>query len=97
MLLAGWCSGSPVFRHVLYGGDHRVRFSLQEGKMALQSYTEGFMSIQDDDDAVVAVDKKAGADHMLYIRSQTVKDVNPLKDVPVEEQGDLEQVEINYV
>ncbi|XP_044262761.1 protein FRG1 homolog [Tribolium madens] len=69
----------------------------QEGKLALQSYSDCFMSINDEDDAVVAVDKKAGPEHMVQVRSQTVKDVNPLKDVPAEEQGDLQQVEINYV
>lgn len=65
--------------------------------MALQSFSECFMSIDDEDDAVIAKDKKASSNNMLQIRSQTVKDVNPLKDVPLEEQGDLEQVEINYV
>jgi hypothetical protein len=65
--------------------------------MALQSYSNCFMSVNDEDDAIIAADKKAGSAHMLQIRSQTVKDVNPLKDVPAEEQGALEQVEINYV
>jgi hypothetical protein len=65
--------------------------------MALQSYSNCFMSVNDEDDAIIATDKKAGSAHMLQIRSQTVKDVNPLKDVPAEEQGALEQVEINYV
>jgi protein FRG1 len=69
----------------------------ESGKMALQSYSNCFMSVNDEDDAIIATDKKAGSAHMLQIRSQTVKDVNPLKDVPAEEQGALEQVEINYV
>ncbi|RZC35492.1 FRG1 -like [Asbolus verrucosus] len=69
----------------------------ENGKMALQSYSDCFMSVDDEDDAVVARSRKASSDQMLHIRSQTVKDVNPLKDVPAEEQGALAQVEINYV
>lgn len=65
--------------------------------MALQGYTECFMSIDPEDDTVVANGKKAGPEHVLQIRSQTVREVNPLKDVPQEEQGSLDQIEINYV
>lgn len=55
------------------------------------------MSIDPEDDAVVALTKQAGAEQIIQIRSQTVRDVNPLKDVPTEEQGSLEEIEINYV
>lgn len=65
--------------------------------MALLSYTDCFLSVNVDDDTVVAVSKKAGEDQILQIRSQTVRSVNPMKDVPLEEQGNLAQVEINYV
>lgn len=51
----------------------------------------------DAEDSIVATSRIAREDHMLQIRSQTVRDVNPLKDVPTEEQGDVKQIEINYV
>lgn len=55
------------------------------------------MSI-DSEDTVVAVEKTAAEEHMLHIRSQTTRNVNVSKDVvPTEEQGDLKQVEVNYV
>ncbi|KAF7284343.1 hypothetical protein GWI33_022325 [Rhynchophorus ferrugineus] len=49
------------------------------------------------DDSVVAKSKKASSENMLTIRCHTFKEVNPLKDVPHEEQGSLKQIEINYV
>lgn len=45
----------------------------------------------------MAISVKATADNVVQIRSQTIKEVNPLKDVPVEEQGNLTQIELNYV
>lgn len=55
------------------------------------------MSI-DAEDTVIAVGKTAADEHMLQIRSQTTRSVNVSKDVtPTEEQGDLKQVEVNYV
>ncbi|XP_018578263.1 protein FRG1 homolog [Anoplophora glabripennis] len=69
----------------------------EDGKMALQGYNDCFLSIDPDEDSVVANVKKAGSDQFIRIRSQTVREENPLKDVPNEEQGDIEQIEINYV
>ncbi|GJQ69486.1 hypothetical protein Trydic_g6592 [Trypoxylus dichotomus] len=69
----------------------------QDGKIAIQGYNDCFISVRLDDDAVVAINKKAGEENIVQIRSQTVKEVNPLKDVPAEEQGNLAQIEVNYV
>lgn len=55
------------------------------------------MSVDPEEDTVVAVNKTATEDHVLQIRSQTTRTVSVTKDVPIEEQGDLKQVEINYV
>lgn len=55
------------------------------------------MTIDLEDDAVVANLKKAGSEQFVQIRSQTQKQENPLSDVPSEEQGNIRQVEINYV
>lgn len=69
----------------------------EDGKMALQGYNDCFISIDDEDDTLVAKHKRAGQDNFIQIRSQTVREVNPLKDVPTEEQGSLDQIEVNYV
>lgn len=68
----------------------------QDGKMALLGWNECFMSA-DEDDSIIARCKKAGAEQFLTIRCHTFKEVNPLKDVPQEEQGSVKQIEINYV
>ncbi|KAF5295320.1 hypothetical protein FQA39_LY13185 [Lamprigera yunnana] len=69
----------------------------ENGKMALQASTECFMAVDLEEDTVVAINKTAGEDNILQMRSQTVKTVNPYKDVPQEEQGNVKQIEINYV
>ncbi|XP_060525255.1 protein FRG1 isoform X2 [Cylas formicarius] len=68
----------------------------ENGKMALSSDNNCFMSV-DQEESIVANSKRAGSDQFLIIRSHTVKEINPLKDVPEEEQGNLKQIEINYV
>lgn len=65
--------------------------------MALQAYNNCFMSIDLEDDAVVALSKRAGQDQILQIRIQAVKEVEKIEDVPAEEEGSLSQIEINYV
>jgi len=69
----------------------------QDGKMALQAYTECFLSIDPEEDTVVAVSRTASEEQIMQIRSQTVRAVNPNKDIPEEEQGNIKQIEINYV
>jgi len=68
----------------------------EDGKMALLGWNDCFMSA-DFNDCIVARTKKAGAEQYLTIRCHTFKEVNPLKDVPEEEQGNVKQIEINYV
>lgn len=65
--------------------------------MALQGYNDCFMTIDIEDDALLANVKKAGSDQFVQIRSQTQKEENIHSDVPSEEQGNIRQVEINYV
>lgn len=55
------------------------------------------MSIDPEDDAVVANVKKANPEQFVQIRSQTQKEENTCSDVGNEEQGNIRQVEINYV
>lgn len=70
---------------------------MQEGKLALQSCTGTFLSIDTEDDTLVAIGKVAGEDHMINIRSQTIKEDTSQKEKTSEEQGSLSQVEVNYV
>lgn len=67
-----------------------------DGKLALQSNLQTFMGI-DDEDTIIAMKKNASDEEFLNIRSQTIRELNPTKDVPVEDQGSLEQIEVNYV
>ncbi|KAK9885093.1 hypothetical protein WA026_009317 [Henosepilachna vigintioctopunctata] len=69
----------------------------QEGKLALQGYNECFLGVNADDDTIIARSKKATSDEIVTIRSHTTRENNPLKDVPVEEQGNIRQIEENYV
>lgn len=73
-----------------------LKSEFQDGKMALLGCNECFMSA-DDEDSIVAKVKKANSDSFVTIRSHTFKEVSKYKDVPEEEQGNLKQVEINYV
>lgn len=56
-----------------------------------------FVSIDPEDDAVVALRKKAGEAEIAVIRSSAQREGHTTVDVPTEEQGDISQVEINYV
>ncbi|XP_045469968.1 protein FRG1 homolog [Harmonia axyridis] len=69
----------------------------QDGKLALQGYNDCFLGVDPDDDGIVARAKTASQNEMISIRSHTAREVNPLKDVPTEEQGDIQQIEVNYV
>ncbi|XP_058448137.1 protein FRG1 homolog [Malaya genurostris] len=66
-------------------------------KMALLAANGCFVSVDPEDDAVVAIKKKVGDNEVCVVRSCAVREQKTTKDVAVEEQGDLDQVEINYV
>ncbi|KAF6211760.1 hypothetical protein GE061_012275 [Apolygus lucorum] len=69
----------------------------QDGKLALQSCTNCFMSVKDEDDSIVAIDRTATDKEMLTIRSQNEKITDQVSDMPDEERGNLSQIELNYV
>gem|GEM_PF-6554506 len=69
----------------------------QDNKLALLGWNECFMSVEPDEDNVVARKKTAGADEFLNIRSSVQLGKDPMADIPVEEQGKLSEVEENYV
>lgn len=68
----------------------------QEGKTAILSSLNKFMSVDPEDDAVVARSTSAGTNEFCSIRSNKTKEVNK-SVLPDEEQADLSQVEVNYV
>uniref|UniRef100_A0A023ELP9 Protein FRG1 homolog n=1 Tax=Aedes albopictus TaxID=7160 RepID=A0A023ELP9_AEDAL len=67
------------------------------GKMALLTANGCFVSVDPEDDAVVAIKKKVGDNEVCVVRSCATREEKTTKDVAVEEEGDLDQVEINYV
>lgn len=69
----------------------------QDGKLALQAGNGCFVSVDPEDDAVVALRKVAGEGEVVSVRACAVREVNSDDEVPTEEKGNLEQVEINYV
>ncbi|XP_018323246.2 protein FRG1 homolog [Agrilus planipennis] len=90
-------NGAVVGRSDAIGSKEQWEPVFENGQMALSAYTDCFISIHSKDDSVIALSKVASKDEILQIRSQTIKEHNPLKDVPTEEQGSLEEIEVNYV
>ena len=68
----------------------------QDKKLAILNSNNYFMSLTEDDD-IVCQNKSAGASEFCTIRSITQKAQDPTKDIPKEEQGSLQDVEVNYV
>lgn len=71
--------------------------SMQDGKMALQAANSCFVSIDPEDDAVVALRKSVGESEICSIRTCAVRETSSADEPPVEEQGSLAEVEVNYV
>ncbi|CAB3246707.1 unnamed protein product [Arctia plantaginis] len=68
----------------------------QDGKTAILSSLNKFMSVDPEDDSVLAKSTSAGEHEFCNIRSNRTKEENKAI-IPDEEQADLSQVEINYV
>nr|CAG4652175.1 EOG090X0DUJ [Triops cancriformis] len=70
----------------------------QEGKMALLANNGRFVRVDEEDDAIVAKNVQAGDGEMLSIRcNKSLETDKPESAVPTEEQGNLAQVELNYI
>lgn len=54
------------------------------------------MSVTPDDDSVIAKSVSAGENEYCIIRSNKAKEVNKAV-LPAEEEGNLNEVEVNYV
>lgn len=68
----------------------------QDNKLAILNNTGCFMSVTDEDD-IVCQSRTAGDSEFVTIRSIVQKTQDPNKDIPKEEQGSLQDVEVNYV
>ncbi|KAJ2951266.1 hypothetical protein O0L34_g5667 [Tuta absoluta] len=68
----------------------------QDGKTAILSSVSKFMGVNPEDDSVVAQNLTAGEHEFCFIRSNRSREVKT-STVPIEEQGDLAEVEVNYV
>jgi len=70
----------------------------QDGKLALLASNGCFLSVRHSDDTLVVASRTAGDEEMLnvrYVADSNVED--PLQNVPVEERGNIAQIEENYV
>lgn len=65
--------------------------------MAIQAANNNFVAVDPEDDAVVALKKNVGEAEIAVIRACAEREKSNVSDVPEDEQGDLKQVEINYV
>ncbi|EAT41515.1 AAEL006845-PA [Aedes aegypti] len=64
------------------------------GKMALLAANGCFVSVDPEDDAVVALKKKVGENEVCVVRSCAAREEKTTKDVAVEEEGDLDQEKV---
>lgn len=66
--------------------------------MAILAANNCFLSIDEEDDTLVAVRKKVGPDEICVIRSNAYRGEIISKNAPIEEKSDnLDQIEENYV
>lgn len=77
--------------------EHHFSQSFQNGQMALQATNGCFLSVDPEDDGIVALRKTVSEAEFAVIRTCSVRDTNPIDDTPTDEQGSLNEVEINYV
>jgi protein FRG1 len=68
----------------------------KEGKMALLSHNGCFMSIDQNEDAVIAKSRKAGPSEIVNLRCQMERK-DSKDDGPSDEKGSLKDVELNFV
>ncbi|XP_055924492.1 protein FRG1-like [Argiope bruennichi] len=69
----------------------------EDGKIAILSAMNCFISIDDETSDVIATSKKAGENEILKIRSNAPQEKSDKDDIPEEEKGSLKSCEINYV
>lgn len=65
--------------------------------MAILSSLGKFMTVSLEDDSLVALRDKVTSEEHCSIRSQASQEVDTKPIVPVEEQGNIDEIEVNYV
>ncbi|XP_075226536.1 protein FRG1 homolog [Lycorma delicatula] len=89
--------GTVTGRSDAIGGLEQWEPVFQDGKLALLSCTGRFMSIRESDDTLVAVSQTAGENEMVVVRCSALRETDKKPEIPVEEQGSLSEIEVNYV
>uniref|UniRef100_A0A1B6LVN5 Protein FRG1 homolog n=1 Tax=Graphocephala atropunctata TaxID=36148 RepID=A0A1B6LVN5_9HEMI len=89
--------GTVIGRSDAIGALEQWEPVFQDGKLALLSCTNCFMSIRPEDDHLVASSKTAGSAEFVQIRTTADMQTDDVNEVPVEEKGSLSQIEENYV
>ncbi|XKL61631.1 hypothetical protein PGB90_001464 [Kerria lacca] len=70
----------------------------QDGKLALLSSNGCFMSVRQSDDTIVVASRTAGENEYIHIRYlASIREQDPLENVPLEERGSVKDIEKNYV
>ncbi|XP_034935230.1 protein FRG1 homolog [Chelonus insularis] len=88
--------GMVIGRNDAVGAMEQWEPIFQDGKLAILGNNNCFMSITEEDD-VVCTSKTAGSTEFLCIRSIIQRIDDPNKGIPIEEQGSVAEVEVNYV
>ncbi|XP_011502193.1 PREDICTED: protein FRG1 homolog [Ceratosolen solmsi marchali] len=88
--------GMVVGRSDAVGAMEQWEPIFQDGKLAILGNTGCFISVNEDDD-IICKKPTAGPNEYVWIRSMIQQIDDPNKDIPTEEQGSLEEVEVNYV
>lgn len=65
--------------------------------MAILASTGCFISIQDEDDSLVAKNRTAGPSELVKVRLQAVENVEEAIDKLDEKKGNIKEIEKNYV
>nr|CAG4641211.1 EOG090X0DUJ [Eulimnadia texana] len=93
-------SGNIVGRSDAIGAVEQWEPVFQEGKLAISAANGKFVSVCHEDDGLIARSAKAGPEEMIKLRTNKPREgeeERKRKMVPEEEQGSVDQIEINYV
>ncbi|XP_075228177.1 protein FRG1 homolog [Lycorma delicatula] len=89
--------GTVTGRSDAIGGLEQWDTGWKIGTIIMASCTGHFMSIRESDDTLVAVSQTAGENEMVVVRSSALRETDKKPEIPVEEQGSLSEIEVNYV